>query len=132
MKGFSLIEILIFMGVAALLLLLSITGLQILSRNSRDSERVSIAGEMNNLINKFRREKLKYPSNLEVSIQTSLFSITGMTDSISLNGHLKSESTTTNGGTKYIYTYVSSSEYQLCVALESGTYKGFGTAACPN
>jgi type II secretory pathway pseudopilin PulG len=131
MKGFSLIETLLFMVVAAILLLLAIAGIQVLQRNSRDNDRIAISGEINNLINKYRREKLKYPAAADVSFQTNLFSITGLTDSIPLNGHLRSQSSTTNSQTRYYYTYVGAAEYKLCVVLETGAYKGFGTAVCP-
>jgi type II secretory pathway pseudopilin PulG len=98
MKGFSLIETLMFMVVAAILLLLAIAGIQILQRTSRDNQRIAIVGEMNNIINKFRREKLRYPDS-EVSFQTNQFSVSGMTESISLAGFLASQATTTNVGT---------------------------------
>lgn len=132
MKGFSLIEILVFMAVAAVLLLLAITGIQVLQRNSRDSQRLAIAGEMSNLLNKYRREKLRFPSSTDVSFQTNLFSVTGMADNIPLNGHLKYNSSTTNSSqTRYYYTYIGASEYKLCVVMEDGTNKGFGTSSCP-
>jgi prepilin-type N-terminal cleavage/methylation domain-containing protein len=131
MKGFSLIEILIFMVIIAVLLLLGISGIRILQRNSRDNQRMAIAGEMNNLINKFRREKLRYPDS-EVSFQTNQFSISGMTESIPLTGFLVYVTTsTTNGATRYIYDYQSSSNYQLCVQLETLQWEQFGTAGCP-
>jgi type II secretory pathway pseudopilin PulG len=130
MKGFSLIETLMFMVVAAILLLLAIAGIQILQRTSRDNQRIAIVGEMNNIINKFRREKLRYPDS-EVSFQTNQFSVSGMTESISLAGFLASQATTTNVGTRYLYDYQSSSNYQLCVQLETLNWKQYGTAGCP-
>ncbi len=132
MKGFTLIEILIFMGVAAVLLLLSFQGIAILQRNSRDSERTNIGGQMDTLLNKYRRDNLKYPNNLNVTFQQTLFQINGLVENIPLEGFLKSATQTNADGTNYLYNFISSSEYQLCVRLESGAYKGFGTATCPN
>lgn len=131
-KGFTLIEILIFMGIAAVLLLLSFQGIQVLQRNSRDSERTTIGGQIDTLLNKYRRDNLKYPNNVNVTFQQNLFEIDGLVENVPLERFLKSAAQTNTEGTNYLYNFISSSEYQLCVRLESGAYKGFGTAACPN
>ncbi len=119
------------MGIAAVLLLLSFQGIQILQRNSRDTERKNLGGEIDTMLNKYKRDNLRFPANTNVSFQQNRFTITGLSESLELDGFLGSSELSNSGSTHYLYNYISSSEYQLCVQLESGSYEEYGTIPCP-
>lgn len=133
MKAFSLVELLVAMGIMVILAVLGLQGINILQRNGRDTERVRAMGEITEELNKYRRDKNNYPLQSEVTFTNNRFRIanTGGTYDVALTGFLVTGTATNNQRTKYYYDAQGSS-YTLCILLESGEIKSGGTDKCPN
>ncbi len=152
-KGFSLIEIMVVMGVIAVLISLGILGTIMLLRSNRDSLRVSKLSEIAQAINSYKLEKSKYPAKnnvvfgsteLKISFKTSenlihasllpndILAVVnpGSSTVIELPGHLASGRETTSNSTKYYYN-LETGGFSLCAVLESGKVENAGLVNCP-
>lgn len=129
-KGFSLIELMVAMGIIAFLISLSLLGLNILQRNSRDARRVEKLTAISKEVNNFRISNLRYP----VSGSDLVFTpekVTIGTNEVELELQTVSGPQTSTSSTKYFYE-VSLTGFVLCAQLESGKVESAGTSPCPN
>lgn len=131
-KAFSLIELMVAMGIMALLMALGFVGITALQRDTRDNDRNIVLGKISAEINKYERKNLKVPKKTEVVFDTTLKIANQSISTIPLNGHLSSTTSGTNSTrTRYYYTDVGTSSFQLCALLESGIVKNYGDVLCP-
>ena len=129
-KGFSLIELMVIMGVAAVIFILGITGFSFVRQQGRDTERKAILAELANEINKYRVVHLFLPKSSDVSFNKDGFYIKG-SKVYEFEKYLKAVDTSSSfDKTKYFYTR-SGGGFILCAELESGSIASSGTVECP-
>ncbi len=128
-KGFSLIELMVVMGIAAAILVLGIAGFQLAQRQSRDQERRNTLVEIGEQINEYRIINLTLPDRASVQFNTDSVLIDGV-NTLELERHTRADNQTSNLRTKYYYDR-SGGGFILCAELESGAIAKGGTVDCP-
>lgn len=128
-KAFTLIEIMVTFVIISVLILLGLFGASILQKNARDKQRIVVAAELVNQIDKYTKIKLSYPQKVNVEFNQTTFRIDNRTY-YTFSGVTQPASTTSSNGTRYYYNK-SSNGFILCVLLESDEIKSFGTDECP-
>ncbi|MCA9381620.1 type II secretion system protein [Candidatus Dojkabacteria bacterium] len=128
--AFNLIELMVVMGVAAVLIIIGLSGARMIQQRSRDALREDVLAQISEAINAYRIVTLKFPSNANVSFQTDGFYINGVKE-VDLTKHTKSGSSTTDSQTLYYYN-ATSQGYLVCTELESGSIESVGTGTCPD
>lgn len=123
-KAFTLVEVLVVMGIIAVLMGLAVFGISILNRNSRDSQRVSTLAEMVRLLNDYKKDNLNYPITSLVGFNSTAFRINSV-DVLPLKDSNKYGSSTSSSQTRYQYVN-NNGKFGLCAILESGEVKNVG------
>lgn len=128
-KGFTLFEIIIVMGVIAVLFTLGIAGFLAFTKSARDRGRINKGNEIVNLINDYRKQNLRYPTETDVVFTSTSVEIGEF--STDLQGSEKYATESTSDSTRYYYT-TDRSGFIFCVLLESGSVESLGTGECPS
>jgi len=133
-KAFSLVEILVYMGIAAVVISLGFVGITIAQRAARDEERKLVSQEIRSTIDSYFRSTAAYPVE-SVSLLWHTNSVTIGDKTVTLAGFKGySRSTTDAAHTRYAYVK-DRSGYLICVKMESGdwfhTGNGGGSLSCP-
>lgn len=129
-KAFTLVELMVVLGIIALLTAVVIFGVINLQRSARDNQRIAFLGQVNQEINNFQVINLRYPNTNEVSFgQTN---ITIGTRNVPVTGFFKSGNASDTGNSKYYYQF-NAGAYIFCIKLENGAYQstGVGVLSCP-
>jgi general secretion pathway protein G len=115
-KGFTLIELLVVISIIAVLLAISVFGIQNARKSSRDGKRKTDLEQIRSALEMYKADKSKYPSTSG-----------GMNaSSLSLSGYIAAIPSDPLPGRNYTYrcTSISSGNclaYKLCASLESVT-----------
>lgn len=123
--GYSIVEIIVVLGVITVLLGLGGVGISLLLQNSRDTQRTTAISQMAEILNDYKKTNLEYPATNRVTLAGNSFSISSTSLSLTLNSPLTPSTTTTQSQTKYVYTG-QGSKFSLCTVLESGEIKNVG------
>lgn len=132
-KAFTLLELIVAMAVIAVLMGLSLYGIQTLQRNQRDTERRSAVSNINLEITSYYSDFGSYPTSLTLQVATKTATIgSGATARIvPLKGAAVplasvGNPVSTNSGSIYCYSSTSGSSYAIGVNLEgTGWAPGF-------
>ncbi len=131
-KGFTLIELMVAMGVIAVLIGMSILGIQTVLRSQRDTERRSIASTVQLNAQGFFNTVGRYPLTSEVVyVGTDIAFRQGsnITDRVEVTGSKTPKNGTTDqSGTAYCYVSSNGASYELGVQVESGQWEQFGNS----
>lgn len=128
-SAFSLIELLVVMGVATVVLMLGFFGIRILQERGRDTNRANTLADVAEEINDYQVRNLQLPGSSIVEFRTDGFYINGQ-NRLEFDGYKSAAEESDSGGTKYYYS-LQSGNFILCAQLESGNIESAGTAACP-
>lgn len=132
-RAYTFMEVMLAMGIMAIMVVLGFQGIQILQRNSRDTSRTTTGEEMVSIINEYRRNRLRYPEDANVVFTANQFSVNdsqGFGKGVDLEGFLEYDPFTTNESqTRYEYTRTRSG-FQFCVYLENGDVESLGLDNC--
>lgn len=123
-KGFTLVELLVAMAIIAVLIGLSVYGIGLALRASRDTQREETLNSIRTALTDYLATNNSYPGNTEVSYANNIISVGN--ESIEVEGHLVPTTSTDSNGTQYCYGKTSSG-YLLSVELENGQYYELGT-----
>jgi prepilin-type N-terminal cleavage/methylation domain-containing protein len=129
-KAFSLIELLVTLGVISVLIVMGIAGFRIVQKNSRDNERINMLSKIGDEINTYKLINGRYPATNIVKFEDELLIINEEATSVKLNRYLSPSTGTTKEGTKYYYENLEGG-FALCVLLESGKIESGGSKSCP-
>lgn len=124
-KAFTLIELMVAMGIAAVLITLSIIGIGIVQRSLRNTQRRDALNSINLAINSHYADNGAYPTTVTFDSVTDTATVG--TQTIQLRGHLQPATTTTNAQTNYCFT-LTGVTYALGVGLEGGGNLQLGNA----
>jgi prepilin-type N-terminal cleavage/methylation domain-containing protein len=125
-KAFTLIELMVAMGIAAVLITLSIIGIGIVQRSLRNTQRRDALNSVNLAVNSHYADNGAYPSSVTFDSVTDTAIVGSQT--INLAGHLNPATQTSNAQTQYCYGVVGVT-YQLGVRLEGGGQLQLGNAS---
>lgn len=142
-RGFTLVEVLVVMGIIILLSAFALSQLAIVRRNSRNVERITEGREILNFIDDVRRiNNFDYPESAEVVFTSSGINVSleyidpvsgqlaVLNESYSLDSHLVPASYTDSSKTLYYYEK-SRGGLILCIELEGGRIESLGNRECP-
>jgi prepilin-type N-terminal cleavage/methylation domain-containing protein len=130
-KAFTIIELIVVMGIIAVVIALGITAISTSQRATRDQERKVVGGDIQAALDSILRSKGNYPAASNVVFSTNQVSVDGKV--IPLTGFKSySSSSTTASATRYYYSR-GTGGYLLCIYLESGgpVRWGYSTSNCP-
>ncbi|MBD3363057.1 prepilin-type N-terminal cleavage/methylation domain-containing protein, partial [Candidatus Dojkabacteria bacterium] len=129
-RAFSLVELLIVMGVIAVLLSITAYGLSVLNRNSRNSQRVEAINQLKIEVEKYYLDNGRYPDTSDFQESGDEIQLCDGNDCTSIEskgGMLNPGSTTDKHTTAFCYNKGTSS-YSLGVQIEgSGDWRNVGT-----
>jgi type II secretory pathway pseudopilin PulG len=131
--GFSVVEIMVVLGIMAVLMLVGSFAINEAQRATRAQDRVNKAGEISGAINDYLRERGNLPSETTGTITWEATLVRVGNDAIELTGFLRfedSDSDTTHTNYRYVREF---GQYQVCVQQENGTWEGVGSGNnfCP-
>ena len=135
-KGFTLLELIVAMAIIAVLIGLSLLGIQTVQRSSRDTQRRTLIEAANLEITDYYGSENLYPASGTVTINrtTNVMIIGTGGKTIPLTGAglplLASATVSTTAGSVYCYTQ-SGNTYSIGVNLESGSWFNMGSAPTP-
>lgn len=129
-KGFTLLELIVAMAIIAVLMGLSLFGIQAVQRSQRDTERRAALSNVNLEIAAWYGDYGSYPAvTFDATTSTAKIGPTGSTQkTVTLKGAAKVGTDTTTGTTAYCYNGAGTSTYALGVKLESSAWGTVGTA----
>lgn len=119
MKGFTLIELLVVISIMAVLLALSIYGMQDARRASRDGQRKANLEQIRSGLEMYKADCNSYPTSL---VAGSSLVGSGFPSTCSINNTYISKvpvDPLSNANHAYVY-YSDGAIYQLCAAMEQG------------
>lgn len=128
-KAFSLLQIVFSFAVIAIMIAMSIAGIFVLQKSSREKNRELLGAELSQDINDYRRTNLRYPTKSQVEFRTLDVRINNVVVA-NLKGSLVPARTTSSSGTRYFYNSTSGG-FTLCILMESNEIQSFGTESCP-
>ncbi len=133
-KAFSLTDLLVYMGIVAVLVTMAFIGINIAQRSNRDEQRRLVAAQIRTAVDDYFRTTTSYPVE-NSSLNWSTSAVTIGTESVALNG-AQSYSATATDATRTRYTYQKDrSGYIICVKLETGEWfrsgNGGDALTCP-
>ena len=133
-QAYSMVEVLVVMGVIAVLVGLGFVGISLAQRASRDEDRKAAAALIQSAVNDYFRVNASYPVE-NSSLLWSANSVVIGGKSVTLEGYRNYSVTSTDASrTRYIYMK-NSSGYIICVQLEGGGWFRTGTGSdelkCP-
>lgn len=129
-KGFTLLELIVAMAIIAVLMGLSLFGIQSVQRSQRDTERRSALSNINLEIAALYGDFGQYPpsgTGVTINGTTVTIRLGTTTRTLTLKGAAIGAANTTIGGTAYCYSSTGGS-YQLGVKLESSDWGAPSTA----
>ena len=136
LQGFTLLELIVAMAIIAVLIGLSLLGIQTVQRSSRDTQRRSFVDAVNLEITDYYGSRNLYPASGTVTINRTTNVVTVGTGgkTITLTGAglplAAAATASTSAGSVYCYTQ-SGNTYSFGVNLESGSWFNLGNAtAC--
>lgn len=136
-KGFTLLELIVAMAIVAILIGLSILGINTVQRNSRDAERRAAVEAVSLEVASTYADNATYPNQITItgSAPNQVANVSGRT--IPLKGAAQAlssgNSASTASGSVYCYARLNNgSSFQLGVNLESGVWFQVGndTGSC--
>ncbi len=134
-KGFTLLELIVAMAIIAVLIGLSLLGIQTVQRSSRDTERRTTLEAINLELTDYYGNKNAYPAaaaNMPINRTSSPKTITVGTGgkTVNLNGAATplAATATDSDSSGSVYCYSGGSSYSLGVKLESGQWFNLGNA----
>lgn len=132
-KGFTLLELIVAMAIIAVLMGLSLFGIQSVQRSQRDTERRAALSNVNLEVAAYYGDNGTYPAvTFDVATSTAKIGTGANAKTVSLKGAAKvaAAGATVSDTTGTIYCYVNNNTtYQLGVYLEgSGSWGSTGTA----
>lgn len=120
LKGFTLLELIIGMAIVAVLMGLSILGIQTVQRSSRDTARRAAVNAIQLEIEAIRADTGSYPTSISMVTATRVVTFNPSSRTLTLTDAAQTPRTATGqDGTQYCYA-VSSGVYQFGAALEAG------------
>ncbi len=129
-KAFTMLELIVAMGIFILLTGLGIYAFQIAQRSSRDNNRKNVLADMSKIINDYRSQYLRYPSADIVGFEADSLQIDGVSV-LTLDSYKTYGVITDQSSTLYYYQNTTGG-YMLCAKLESGGVVNAGTVNCTN
>lgn len=125
-RGFTLIELLIVISIIAVLLALSIFGLQGARESARDGRRKSDLELVRSGIEAYKSDCNVYPSSLP-AVGSALVGNGSTTTCLVTNTYISQmPGDPLNPARTYLYSSPTGATYEICSALENGT----GAATC--
>lgn len=118
-KGFTLIELMVAMGIIAVLVSLSIVGIQIVQRSLRNTQRTAVLNDLNLYIAGYFNDNGVYPTTAQVTFGTTSITVAG-SSAIELSGPTAAGASTTASSTDYCYTSTGST-YSIGILREGGS-----------
>ncbi len=132
--AFSLVEIMVVMGLIAVLATLGIIGANLAQKSARDEDRKVVVAEIQSTVNDFLRLRSSYPdAPPSTEFQWMETQVRIGTKVVDLDGYKKYDSEETNASqTRYEYLR-DLSGFRVCVLLEGGGWYSLGNALadCP-
>lgn len=121
-KGFTLIELMVAMGVIAVLAGMSFVAVGIVQRSVRDTQRRDVATSINLAITEYQNSNGTYPANGQITINTAAnpdeFYIAGRPTEITVEGATSNTTgLSTSSATAYCY-YTNGAQYLFAVYTE--------------
>ncbi len=139
--AFTLIELVVVMAIIAVLVSLSVLGITIINRSSRDNQRTTTLNAINLLIESYNGTYGGYPAKslLNYDSATKQFylganlaaAVSSSSVVQAIGASVADFSGTSQAGTDYCYTQTGST-YSLGTTLESGGNKYYGTTIAAN
>jgi len=118
-KGFTLIELMVAMGIIAAIAVLSIVGIQIVQRSLRNTQRTAVLNDFNLYIAGYFNDNGVYPTTAQVTFSATAITVAG-TSAVTLRAATQFATSTSANGTDYCYVSNGSS-YSWGVQKEGGT-----------
>lgn len=123
-KGFTLIELMVAMGIIAVLVTMSVVAIQIVQRSLRDTQRRDIVNTLNLWLTGFDNAT-SFPSEGELLFDgTGVYFVTGTGSNeliVEIGGATTPDTETSPSGTAYCYESTpGSGAYSLAVQFENG------------
>ncbi len=140
-KGFTLIELMVAMGIIAVLVTMSVVAIQIVQRSLRDTQRRDVLNTFNLWLTGYFNDNNMYPRRGDINFRADGIYYSGGGSSeliVELTGATQADSETSASGTDYCFSYPSGSNnagsYRLGLKLESGAEVQLGndTQDCDN
>lgn len=128
--AFSLVQIIFALAVVAIIISLSVAGISLLRKSSRESNRKTLGGNFVSAVNDYKRINLRYPQESEVVFSAEELEIGGK-KILDLSSELSPAETTTASGTRYFYQSIDG-KFSFCILMESGVVESFGDISCPD
>ncbi len=137
LKGFTLLELIIAMAIVAVLIGLSVIGIQTVQRSQRDTERRAYLNTINLEITAYYGDTSTYPATVTITGTPRITVNISANRTVTLKGAAvslaASATASTSQGSKYCYG-VSGNDYVIGVHLEGSnafTYYGnLATSSC--
>ena len=133
-KGFTLIELMVAMGIIAVLVTMSVVAIQIVQRSLRDTQRRDVANTVNLWLAGFYNDNGTYPLSADITFRADQVAYkhgsSGAKKIVDLSGPTVAKATSTDAaGTAYCYdSTASGSAYLLVVKVEGGSTVEIGNA----
>ncbi|MDR0462884.1 MAG: prepilin-type N-terminal cleavage/methylation domain-containing protein [Pseudomonadales bacterium] len=142
-KGFTLIELMVVIGIIAILALLGVTSFQQATRRARDATRKSDLGSIRQALVLYRSDNGIYPSSLDNGEQVTMITSTSgapgtfIDDGLTMAGgrYIREIPRPPNGFSPYFYlSHGNDRSFVICTILETptGNYGPTVTGNCLN
>jgi prepilin-type N-terminal cleavage/methylation domain-containing protein len=121
-KGFTLIELMVAMGIIAILAAMSVYGISIVQRSLRNTERRKVLEQIKLSVEEYKTTTGAYPGTANLTITANSVQLGGV-EVVELTGAATAQTTETDsGGTAYCYIPDGTASYQLGVDLEGSDW----------
>lgn len=134
-KGFTLIELMVAMGIIAVLVTMSVVAIQIVQRSLRDTQRRDVLNTVNLWLAGFYNDNGQYPRTTDIEFRTDGVYYSGTnpaTEITEASGATAGDTETSSNGTDYCYNATSGrGSFQLGLKLESGSEVQLGNDPNP-
>jgi len=120
-KAFTLLELMVAMGIIAVLVTMSIVGIQIVQTSLRNTERRDVLNTFNLYLAGYYNDNGFYPADGSVTVTTAGILVDG-TVVVEADGATTPAATTDNDGTAYCYSSSDGGSYSLGASLENNTF----------
>jgi len=127
-KGFSVLELLVAMGILVVIMFLGISQIILIQRKARDTSRTTALAKIVTAVANYKGQYLKYPTASEVVFSGNTATVGLKT--VDLIGPSRSANSTSRTSTRYYYSSTSNG-YMLCALLENKLVQNVGTQDCP-
>ncbi|MCA9386659.1 type II secretion system protein [Candidatus Dojkabacteria bacterium] len=124
-KGFTLIELMVAMGIIAVLVTMSVVAIQIVQRSLRDTQRRDVLNTVNLWLAGYYNDNGRYPGTAQINFNgangVTFTGTTPATDIVELSGATSNAVDSDSDGTDYCYYSATGASYRLGLKLESGS-----------